>query len=269
MRIAIFQLTSQLDPACNMQKIEKAAREVKWEGAEALFLPECFYSMSDGITPTPHLVSRENRAFKEIQNIAAKNQIYLLGGSVAYDRDGTVVNRALNFNPRGELISFYDKRHLFACDFLRDGKRKKINEGDLYQKGEKIVVDHIGDLKIGYGICFDLRFPVQSWELREKGANLLTYASAFTVPTGKAHWHILLRARAIEGQCFVIAAAQWGRHNSRLQSFGHSLAVDPWGEILCDLGEGEKWKLVDLDLDKALKVRRQIRVYRNLGGVDA
>ncbi len=261
MRIAIFQFSGQLDPVHNMQKIEKAAREVKLEGAEALFLPECFYSMGDGVAPTPHLVSEKGGAFEKIQNVALQNQIYLLGGSVAYDRDGTVVNRALNFNPSGELISFYDKRHLFACDFLRNGKRKKINEGDIYQRGEKLLVDQISDLKIGYGICFDLRFPVQSWQLREKGANLLTYASAFTVPTGKAHWHTLLRARAIENQCFVIAAAQWGKHNSRLQSFGHSLAIDPWGEILCDLGEGEKWELVDLDLSKALEVRGQIKVY--------
>ena len=260
MRIAIFQLTSQLGPGHNMPKIEKAAREVKREGAEALFLPECFYSMSDGVTPTPHLVCENGQAFEKIQNIALENQIYLLGGSVAYDLDGVVVNRALNFNPRGELISFYDKRHLFACDFLRNGKRKKIDEGNLYQRGEKLLVDHIDGLKVGYGICFDLRFPVQSSQLREKGANLLTYASAFTIPTGKAHWHILLRARAIENQCFVVAAAQWGRHNSRLQSFGHSLVVNPWGEILCDLGEGEKWELVDLDLNHVCEVRRQIKL---------
>ncbi len=260
MRIAVFQLCSQIDPACNMPKIERAAEAVKAQGAKALFLPECFYSMSDGLTPTPHLVSEGNEAFQEIQDIALKNQIYLLGGSVAYDREGVVVNRALNFNSQGELISFYDKAHLFSCDFVKNGERKQIDEGKIYQRGKTLALDQIGPLKIGYGICFDLRFPAQSWELAERGANLLTYASAFTVPTGRAHWHTLLRARAIEGQCFVVAAAQWGVHNSRLKSFGHSLVVDPWGEVLSDLGEGEKWELVDLDLNRAEEVRRQIKI---------
>lgn len=262
MRIALFQLTSQLDPLPNMEKIRKAAQEVKKEGALALFLPECFYSLSDGRKATPYLVQEGNTAFENIRQIAQEHGLYLLGGSVAYAlTEGKVVNRALNFDPNGNLLSFYDKINLFSCDFVREGKRKVIDEGDIYTPGNLPLLASAGPLKIGYGICFDLRYPQHSCNLTLQGANLLTYASAFTIPTGKAHWHVLVRARAIENQCFVVAAAQWGRHNDLIQTFGHSLVVDPWGNILCDLENGEKWKVVDLDLSLVDEIRRQVKVF--------
>ncbi len=261
MRIAVFQLTSQLRPHSNMEKIRQAAKEVKKEGAKALFLPECFYSMSDGTKATPYLVKEGNEAFKSIASVASDHQLYLLGGSVAYDYGRKVVNRALNFGPDGKLLSFYDKMNLFSCDFVKNGERKVIDEGDIYTPGNQPVLDCADSLKIGYGICFDLRYPERSRSFVKRGANLLTYASAFTVPTGKAHWHTLVRARAIENQCFVVAAAQWGVHNERIQTFGHSLVVDPWGEVLFDLDEGEKWKVADLDLKRVDEVRRQVKVF--------
>jgi predicted amidohydrolase len=121
-----------------------------------------------------------------------------------------------------------------------------VDEGKLYQKGAEEKIIQVKDLKIGLSICFDLRYPQMYQNYAKAGANLLTISSAFTVPTGKAHWHTLVRARAIENQCFVVASAQWGVHNEKVTTFGHSLVVDPWGEVLLDLGEGEKIQVVDL-----------------------
>ena len=118
-----------------------------------------------------------------------------------------------------------------------------------------------GPLKIGLGICFDVRFPEMARGYSKKGANLLTFSSAFTVPTGKAHWHTLVRARAIENQCFVVASAQWGQNNERISTYGHSLVVDPWGEILADAGEGEKVITAELNLDYVQEVRKKVKVF--------
>ena len=112
------------------------------------------------------------------------------------------------------------------------------------------------------GICFDMRFSELGLHYRMNGAEILTFPAAFTVPTGKAHWHTLLRARAIENQCFVIAAAQWGVHNEKIQTFGHSLVVDPWGDVLLDLTEGEKVGVVDLDFERINFIRHSVLMNR-------
>jgi predicted amidohydrolase len=120
----------------------------------------------------------------------------------------------------------------------------------------------VGDLKIGLGICFDLRYPKMARDYVLNGANLLTFSSAFTVPTGRAHWHTLVRARAIENQCFVVAAAQVGRHNERIQTYGHSLVVDPWGDILVDAGDKVGLHFFDIDLSIMKKVRESVGVFK-------
>ena len=257
MKIALLQMTSVLDYRENMGKVERAAVEVAACGVRHLFLPECFYSLGDGTAPVPHLVEAENSHYRRIQNLAVDKKVYLLGGSVAFRMgDGSVVNRALNFSPVGEALGHYDKRHLFRS---RMGGGV-VNEADIYRAGEEAVVVAAEPFSIGLGICFDLRYPEMGREYFHRGVNLLTYASAFTVPTGKAHWHTLLRARAIENQCFVVAAAQWGRHNSKISTFGHSLVVDPWGEVLMDGGEGEKTLVVELDPARVGRVRSMVQL---------
>ena len=260
-KVALYQLTSELDYKPNLEKINRAAKEAKEQGALYLFLPECFYSMSDGSAPTPHLVKDGNEHYQNIQKIAKDHELFLVGGSVAYDLDGVVVNRAINFSPDGRALDEYDKMHLFSCDIVKGDKRKKIDEGDIYTPGKTPKLVRAGELNIGMGICFDLRYPKMAREYVEQGANCLTFASAFTVPTGKAHWHTLVRARAIENQCFVVAAAQYGRHNDKIQTFGHSLIVDPWGEILQDAGEGEKLLIQELDLSRIEEVRSAVKVF--------
>ncbi len=255
--ISVFQLCSSLEYKENLQKIDEAAKLASSKGIKYLFLPECFYSMSNGLSPTPYLVEEGNEHFLNISDIAKKNQINLIGGSVAYKFGDKVLNRCLNFDSQGKLIDFYDKVHLFSCDL----KNKSINESDIYTPGNELKIISVDEFKIGLGICFDVRFPEMGREYSSNGANLLTYSSAFTVPTGKAHWHTLLKARAIENQAFVVAPAQWGEHNERIRTYGHSLVIDPWGDILLDAGEGEGLHIVEIDLSRIEQVRKSVKVF--------
>lgn len=259
MKIAVIQLTSELDYKKNLEVIDRLIKEGKTKGAEAFFLPEVFYSMSDGNSSTPHLIETGNEHYKNIQKLAVENNIALIGGSVATNLNGKVVNRALNFDDRGNDLGHYDKIHLFACD-LPD---KKLSEAKTYTAGNDYKLVNYKNIKVGLGICFDVRFSEQALYYRNQGAHVLTYPAAFTVPTGKAHWHILLKARAIENQCFVVAAGQWGYHNEKIQTYGHSLIIDPWGEVLLDLGEGVGVGVAELDLEKINYIRHSVLMNRD------
>ncbi len=258
MKIAVIQLTSILDYKKNLETISKFMTEAKNKGAEVCFLPEVFYSMSDGMTPTPYLIEEGNEHYQEIKKLALTFEMAIIGGSAAALLNGKVVNRAYNFDKAGNDLGHYDKINLFACD-LPD---KKISEAKNYTAGSEYKIIELDTHKIGLGICFDMRFSELGLHYRMNGAQILTYPAAFTVPTGKAHWHVLLRARAIENQCFVVAAAQWGYHNEKMQTYGHSLVVDPWGDILLDLGEGENVGVVDLDFSKIDFIRHSVLMNR-------
>lgn len=258
MKIAVLQLTSVLDYKINLVTIRRLLVEAKTLGAEAAFLPEVFYSMSDGVTPTPYLIEEGNEHYQEIQNLAIDFQIALIGGSAASLKNGKIVNRAFNFDKTGKDLGHYDKINLFACDL----PNKKISEANNYTAGKEEKIVELEGHKIGLGICFDMRFSELGLHYRMGGAEILTFPAAFTVPTGKAHWHTLLKARAIENQCFVIAAAQWGQHNEKMQTFGHSLVVDPWGDVLLDLAEGESVGVVDLDFSKIELIRHSVLMNR-------
>ncbi len=258
MKIAVLQLTSVLDFSKNLETIRVLLADAKKQNAEAAFLPEVFYSISDGLTPSPYLIEEENEHYKRVQKLAIDFDIALIGGSAATKFNGKVVNRAFNFDKSGKDLGHYDKIHLFACD-LPD---KKISEAINYTAGNEYKIIEWNKIKIGLGICFDLRFAEQALHYRNQGAHILTYPAAFTVPTGKAHWHTLLKARAIENQCFVVASGQWGNHNEKIQTYGHSLVIDPWGEILLDLEQGEKVGVVDLDLGKIELIRHSVLMNR-------
>lgn len=258
MKIAVIQLTSDLDYKKNLETIKGLLKDAVAGGAEAAFLPEVFYSMSDGITPTPYLVEGKNEHYLEIQKLATEFNIALVGGSAATLHNGKVVNRAFNFDKNGKYLGHYDKINLFACDL----PNKKISEAKNYTAGKDYKIVDLDSHKIGLGICFDMRFSEMGLHYRMNGAEIITYPAAFTVPTGKAHWHTLLRARAIENQCFVIAAAQWGHHNDKIQTYGHSLVVDPWGDILLDLEDGVKVGVVNLDFSKIDLIRHSVLMNR-------
>lgn len=254
-------MCSGLDPEQNLSKIRHLLKEAKDQGVRAVFLPECFYSMSNGLEPTPHLIDKKNKHYEKIRSLSKDFSLYILGGSAATLFEGKIVNRSFNFDPNGNDLGTYDKNHLFSCELKRGDKEKIIDESAIYTPGKETKIVQAGDLKIGLSICFDLRYPRMYQDYRDDGVNLLSISSAFTVPTGEAHWHTLIRARAIENQCYVVAAAQWGRNNERISTYGHSLIVDPWGEILEDAKEGEKIITACVELGKIDEVRKSIRVF--------
>lgn len=262
MKIGVIQLQSVLDPKINLARIRTFLAEAKSQKMEAVFLPEVFYSMSDGTKPTPYLVENKNEHYEAIRSLATDFEMSILGGSAATLVNGKVMNRSYNFDSKGHEIAFYDKMNLFSCDLSKHPSNQIIDEGKVYTKGDKAQMIEVGDFKIGLSICFDLRFPELFRSYSSQGANVLSISSAFTVPTGKAHWHTLVRARAIENQSYVVASAQWGQHNDRLSTFGHSLVVDPWGEVLADAAEGEKMITAELSLERIQSVRERLDVLR-------
>ncbi|OFZ21600.1 MAG: hypothetical protein A2202_09155 [Bdellovibrionales bacterium RIFOXYA1_FULL_36_14] len=257
MKIGIIQICSKLDYQENLQKIKSYLAEATRRNVEMVFLPECFYSMPDGLSSTPYLIDGANEHYQNIRSLSLDFKLSIVGGSAATLHNQQVVNRCFNFDRYGNDLGYYDKIHLFNCEL----KDKSINESDIYTPGNSLKLIELGILKLGLTICFDVRYPEMYRQYRALGANLVSISAAFTIPTGIAHWHTLVRARAIENQYFVVAPAQWGHHNDRIQTFGHSLVVDPWGEILVDAGDGEKLITVDIDLNQVEEVRKKVKLF--------
>lgn len=184
----------------------------------------------------------------------------VIGSALLKRRGGKAVNRTHVFGPDGLLIAHYDKIHLFDVNL---GAGEEMRESDHYAHGDQAVVVDLGPeagaAKLGLTICYDLRFPHLFADLAKVGAQIICVPSAFTVPTGKAHWHSLLRARAIETGAFVLAPAQGGRHEDGRSTFGHSLMIDPWGEVFAELDHDEPGVLIaSLNLDKVKEARSKI-----------
>lgn len=263
MKVGVIQLQSVLDPQVNLNTIKKFLIEAKKENAVAVFLPEVFYSISDGTKPTPYLIDGQNEHYESIRSLAKDSGLYILGGSAATNMGGKILNRSYNFDPQGNEIAIYDKMNLFSCDLSKHPSNTIVDETKVYTKGSKPQIIEVEGYNIGLSICFDLRFPEHFRNYSSQGANVLSISSAFTVPTGKAHWHTLARARAIENQSYVVASAQWGKHNDKLSTFGHSLIIDPWGEVLADACEGEKIIFAEFSFDLIKSVRERLDVLRD------
>lgn len=186
---------------------------------------------------------------------------------VRYEHDNTrLANRSIIINGAGAIIARYDKMHLFDVQ-LSGGEH--WHESNAYRAGDHLVVAETALGKMGLAICYDLRFPDLFSHMARSGAGVFAVPSAFTVPTGRAHWHILLRARAIESACFVIAAAQSGTHTDGRQTYGHSLVIDPWGDVLLDMGDDEGLGFATIDLGRIDEVRGQIPVHLNRRDIGA
>lgn len=264
MKIGIIQLNSRYEPQTNLEKIKNFIKEAKRQNADAVFLPETFYSMHNGINHFPYPLKENCDDFKFIANLAKENEIYILGGSAAMPspvNSSKLVNRSLNFNSKGELIATYDKINLFSCNIKNNNHDERIH----YDAGTKLQTFDIEEFgaKIGLSICFDLRFSSLYRKYYEMNVNLISISSAFTKVTGAAHWHTLVRARAIESQAFVVAVNQWGKHGDinnpkAPETFGHSLVVNPWGELLYDAKEGESVHVVDINFQEIESVRTRI-----------
>ncbi|QIK95512.1 carbon-nitrogen hydrolase family protein [Sphingomonas sp. HDW15A] len=261
-RIALYQSRTGIDPEASAGALASAVEEAASGGAAMLFTPE----MSGVLDGNRDRVARnvraeaDDRVLATVGEAALRHGIWVHLGSLALRDEGgeKLVNRGFVIDDRGEIRGRYDKIHLFDVD-LPTGESWR--ESASYRGGKSSVVVRgtpVGDL--GLAICYDLRFPALFERLSEAGAQVISVPAAFTVPTGMAHWHTLLRARAIEAGLFVIAAAQCGEHADGRRTFGHSLVVDPWGEVLADGGERNGLIFAELDLARIEEVRSRIPV---------
>ena len=241
-RAALVQLCSGDDPAANLPVTEALVREAAARGAGLVLTPECtnIISASRARQRSVLAVEAEDPTLARLRAVAGELRVWLLIGSLCLksgDADGRFVNRSLLIDPEGAVRARYDKIHMFDVDL--DGG-ESYRESAAYRPGAAAVLAEAAGLGLGMTICYDMRFPHLYRDLGRAGAAVLAVPSAFTVPTGRAHWHVLLRARAIEAGAYVLAPAQSGTHAAaegrpRL-TYGHSLAVGPWGEVLLDLG---------------------------------
>ena len=264
MRIALHQMTSCIDPMRNASDMQDAIAKAADDGAVMYFAPEMALLVDRDRARARKYMADESHsmALQSLIAAAARHRIWVHIGSMPILNDGAdkLANRSIIISPDGAIAARYDKMHLFDVD-LASGETWR--ESSAYLGGEQPVVVQTPLGQMGLAICYDMRFPDLFSAYAKSGVDVLTLPSAFTVPTGEAHWHTLLSARAIESAAFVIAAAQCGVHEDGRQTYGHSLVVDPWGSILLDMGDLPALACVDLDLDAIKRVRQQIPVHAN------
>ena len=258
-RIAVLQMTSGIDPAVNAAVIVEAIGRAAEGGAAMLFTPEMSGLLDrDRERAKAHIVfESENAVLAAARAAAAERGIWVAIGSLAVKReDGRWANRSFLIDAGGKIAARYDKIHMFDVQ-LETGETWR--ESAAYCAGDRATVAGTPVGRLGLTICYDVRFPALFEELGQQLCDVIAIPAAFTVPTGKAHWHVLQRARAIEASAYVVAAAQVGRHADGRETYGHSLVVDPWGEVLLDLG-GEEPGLGFAEIDPAriAQVRRQL-----------
>lgn len=258
-RIAVVQARTGTEPARNIEGIEKAVGQAKSGGARYVLTPEmsvCFAENRDMLKSRAG-AWEGNEDIARLSRTARQAGLWLHIGSLAIALgNGKFANRSVLFAPDGTIRATYDKIHLFDADLPGlDAYR----ESATYEGGSRAVIADIGDFRLGFSICYDMRFAALYRALAQGGAQVIAVPAAFTVPTGQAHWEVLLRARAIETGCFVVAAAQGGRHQNGRATYGHSLVVAPWGEVIAAAGNDEEQVLfADLDLDATDAARQRV-----------
>ena len=260
MRIAILQMTSGTDPAVNARTIQDAASDAAEGKAAMLFTPEMSGLLDRDRKRAASSIVRESddAVLAAAREAAHRFGLWIALGSLAIESsDGRWANRSLLIDSNGEIRARYDKMHMFDVD-LAGGESWR--ESSAYRAGDEVVaVNDTPVGRLGLSICYDLRFPALFEALGRQSCDVIAIPAAFTVPTGAAHWHVLQRARAIEASAYVVAAAQVGEHADGRRTYGHSLVVDPWGEVLLDMG-GDKPGLgfAEIDLARITEVRAQV-----------
>ena len=254
-RIACLQTNSGNDFEANLTALAAMTREAAAGGARFVLSAEHVLMMDgSGRTMREKALAPDGQpALSALTALSRELAVWQLVGSLTLKSDdGRIVNRSLLISAEGKVVASYDKIHMFDAT-LPGGT--VIRESRAYRPGEHAVVAETPWGRLGMSVCYDLRFPQLYRALGHAGAELLSVPSAFTVPTGRAHWHVLLRARAIENAAFVIAPALCGDHPGMRTTYGHSLVVDPWGEVVADGGEGPGIVYADLDLAQVEQVR--------------
>ena len=263
-RIALYQARSGIDPIANSEHLAAAIGEAAAGGAAMVFTPEMSGMLDRDRQRALGKARREedDQVLEAVRAAAARTGIWVHLGSLALRGEGDkLVNRGFVIDDRGEVRARYDKIHLFDVD-LPTGESWR--ESAMYQGGAgAVMVPGTPVGKLGLTICYDLRFPELFQRLSEAGADVIAVPAAFTVPTGKAHWQVLMRARAIEAELFIVAAAQAGHHEDGRDTYGHSLVADPWGELLLEMGGEPGLAFAEIDLERIAEVRARIPVHQH------
>jgi deaminated glutathione amidase len=258
-----------MDPHENVAIMVDAVRKSAAAGAIMYFAPEMSIMLDRNRERACRYIVAESDSeqLRSLSKAAREAAMWVHLGSIPCldESSGKFVNRTLVLGPDGHVRGRYDKMHLFDVD-LSSGESWRESAAYIGGDSPVAVATPLGLMALT--ICYDLRFPQLYAELIESAVDVIAIPAAFTIPTGMAHWHLLLRARAIEAEAFVIAAAQSGQHDDGRQTFGHSLVVDPWGEVLLDMGEGEGLGFVELDMERISEVRKQIPVHRNRRAIE-
>lgn len=255
---ACIQTNAAPDIETNLQRLEPVILAARDKGAEIITLPENVCLMVRGREKLFAMAPPENEhpAVRFFSRTAKETGAWILAGSVAvhigHDR---LANRSYLFSPEGRIAAHYDKIHMFDADV---GEKESYKESANFRGGDRAVVAETPWGKIGLTICYDVRFPHLHRALAKAGASIITVPAAFTVPTGKLHWHVLLRARAIETGSFILAPAQCGMHDGGRATYGHSLIIAPSGEILAEAGEEPTMIMAELDMNKVGDARRML-----------
>jgi len=255
---ALVQLRTGLLPQDNLVEATRLIRDAATAGADYIQTPEVTNVMQENRKALFDLLAYEadDLSLKAYRDLARELNVHLHIGSLALKATpDRAVNRSFLIAPSGEILASYDKIHMFDID-LPNGETYR--ESANYQPGETAVIADLPWGRIGLTICYDLRFPALYRALAEAGAAFITVPAAFTQKTGEAHWHPLLRARAIENGCYILAAAQGGLHQNKRETFGHSLIVNPWGEIIAEGGQEPGFVIAKIDPAKVASVRGSI-----------
>lgn len=263
LRVAVVQLCARLDKAANVGSAERLVRTAAQQGAQLVVLPELFNAYGKLAEVVALAEPIPGPTTQRLQSLAKELHITLCAGSIGEQSEvpGKGYNTSLLIDRDGNLLARYRKQHLFDIDLPG---HVNVKESDHMRPGDEIAVTNTSLASIGQAICYDLRFPELFRAMSQRGAELICVPSAFTATTGRDHWEVLLRARAIENQCFILAANQFGVHHESLASYGGSLILDPWGEVLAR-GEldGEEVLLADLSAQRLVEVRSRVPALRH------
>ena len=260
--VACVQLNSKQSISKNLADTKKYINKACDKGADFILTPEVsnIVSLSKNHLLENTYLEDKDPFLSEIKLLAKKRSVWILLGSIIIkDKKNKLYNRSYLINSSGKIVSKYDKIHMFDVNI---SKGESYKESSIFTKGKKIITAKLPWGRIGMSICYDLRFPTLYRKLCSKGANMISIPAAFTRPTGKAHWQTLIKSRAIENSSFVFAPAQCGVHSSSRKTYGHSLIVSPWGEIIAEMNGKPGIISAIIDISDVLKVRKMIPSYK-------
>ncbi|EOD80402.1 putative amidohydrolase [Grimontia indica] len=265
-KFGVVQMNSGMDPEVNLEVLEGQLKHLKTQGARLVLTPENCLVFGTKEDYDKHAeVLGHGPLQKKLSQLAFELGIWLVMGSFPIrNNDGTLSTTCLVYDAAGNLRASYEKLHMFDVD-IADNHRS-YRESDTFKSGDNLVLVDTPFGTLGLSICYDVRFPQLYSALRQRGADIIIVPAAFTKVTGAAHWEVLLRARAIETQCWVLAAAQCGSHQGGRETYGHSMIVDPWGQVVTTLNEqiGTAWADVDLASNSAIRSKMPVMQHARL-----